>query len=108
MYTTIDFKTKKALKEAVAAYNEAVAQMRALPFEPRNILTIGSVLNSKHGIAAETVHRLRVTYFQPNGDITGVVPPRDGTIYVEGPHYPKPHMWYAECTVKDGCIIKVK
>lgn len=33
---------------------------------------------------------------------------RDGTEYVEGPHYPKPHTWDAEVEVKDGVVVKVK
>lgn len=33
--------------------------------------------------------------------------PRNGTTCVEGPHYPKPHRWYASVTMKDGLIVKV-
>ncbi len=67
MYTDIDFKTKKALKEAVAQGK-------------------------------------KVTYYQPGlGDT-----PLNGTIYCEGPHYPKPHTWYATCQVENGVIVKVK
>lgn len=67
MYTTENFKTKKALKEAVARGD-------------------------------------KVTYFQPGLGET----PLNGKVYCEGPHYPKPHSWYAECTVENGFIIKVK
>lgn len=35
-------------------------------------------------------------------------PKVNGTEYVEGPHYPKPHTWYAEVTMKDGKVVKVK
>lgn len=70
MYTHRNFKTKKALKEAVAAGD-------------------------------------RVTYFQP-GPFNPDAVPQNGTICFEGPHYPEPHKWYAECVVKDGVIIKVK
>lgn len=67
MYTTTNFKSKKALKEAVAKGE-------------------------------------RVTLFVP-----GIgSPPDNGTCAVEGPHYPQPHRWYAEVTVKDGIVIKVK
>ena len=67
MYTSINFKTKKSLKEAVAAGKP-------------------------------------VGYYQP----AGIGPtPQNGTIYVEGPHYPQPHRWYAKCEVKDGRIVKV-
>lgn len=69
MYTRQNFKTKKALREAVASGE-------------------------------------RVTYYQPGP--FGGNEPRDGTIYLEGPHYPAAHTWYAEATVKDGVIVKVR
>jgi hypothetical protein len=80
MYTDKNFKTKKALKEAVTAWNasQAGASVKALP----------------------------VTYFQPGP--FGGNEPSDGTIYVEGPHYPEPHKWYAQCTVKGGVVVGVK
>lgn len=69
MYTDINFKTKKALKEAVASGKE-------------------------------------VTYYQPGP--FGGNEPQNGTIYVEGPHYPEPHRWYAKCEAKNGLIVSVK
>lgn len=69
MYTHTNYKTKKALKDAVAAGE-------------------------------------KVTYFQPGpfgGDEL-----RDGKIQIEGPHFPKAHTWYAECTVENGYITNVK
>lgn len=30
-----------------------------------------------------------------------------GSVVVEGPHYPKPHTWYAQVHVVDGIIVKV-
>ena len=69
MYTRQNFKTKKALREAVASGE-------------------------------------RVTYYQPGP--FGGNEPRDGTVYLEGPHYPAAHTWYAEATVKDGVIVKVR
>ena len=68
MYTSIDFKTKKALKEAVA--------------------------NGK-----------QITVYQPGP--FGGNEPRDGKVFLEGPHHPEPHKCYAEATLKDGIIIKV-
>lgn len=68
MYTNINFKTKKALKEAVAAGKD-------------------------------------VSVYQPGP--FGGTPPTEGKVCVEGPHYPEPHKWYAEVTLKDGKIIKV-
>lgn len=69
MYTHINFKSKKQLKEAI-----------------------------KRGE--------KLTYFQPGP--FGGNEPTNGKIFVEGPHYPEPHKWYAEATVKDGIIVKIK
>jgi hypothetical protein len=85
MYTDRNFKTKKELKDAVAAWN---ARASYVP-----------------GTAGTTPPRA-VTYHQPGpfgGETT-----QNGTVYCEGPHFPQPHKWYAACTVKDGVIIKVK
>ena len=66
-YTNENFKTKKALKEAVA-----------------------------------------------RGDNVGVWSPGpypvadNGTVYIEGPQYPQPHRWYANCTIVNGLITTVK
>jgi len=35
-------------------------------------------------------------------------PPENGRTTVSGPHYPQPHKWYAEVTVVDGLLTKVK
>jgi len=69
MYTTCNYPTKKALKEAVNR---------------------GDI----------------VTYYQPGP--FGGNEPRDGTVYIEGPHYPKPHKWYAECVAVNGQIVRVR
>lgn len=67
MYTVTNFKSKKALKEAVASGKE-------------------------------------VRIFAP-----GLGTPKDnGTEFLEGPHYPEPHKWYAQVEMKDGKVIKVK
>lgn len=47
-----------------------------------------------------------VIIFQPGP--FGGNEPRDGVTAVEGPHYPKPHTWYATVTLKDGKVTKVK
>lgn len=66
-YTSENFKTKKALKEAIAAGKEVF-------------------------ISAD-----------------GMFPtPSNGTVYLEGPHYPAPHTWYAQATVENGKVVKVK
>ena len=45
-----------------------------------------------------------IDVFQPG---LGSVP-TNGTIALEGPHYPKPHRWYAVGTMADGKLVKVK
>jgi hypothetical protein len=31
----------------------------------------------------------------------------NGEETIEGPHYPKPHTWYARVRVEDGVVVKV-
>ncbi|MFA6270666.1 MAG: hypothetical protein WC657_05685 [Candidatus Paceibacterota bacterium] len=67
MYTTRNFKNKKALKDAVKAGEQ-------------------------------------VRLYSPGFGS----PKENGVEFVEGPHYPEPHKWYAEVTVKDGIVVAVK
>lgn len=46
----------------------------------------------------------QVNVFQPG---LGTVP-QNGTVYLEGPHYPEPHKWYAQGEMKDGILVKVR
>lgn len=32
----------------------------------------------------------------------------NGPVTLEGPHYPKPHRWYAQGILKDGVLVSVK
>jgi len=66
-YVSPNFKTKKALKEALTNGQE-------------------------------------VSVFNPG---LGTIP-INGTVYLEGPHYPQPHKWYAQGIMKDGKLVKVK
>jgi hypothetical protein len=47
----------------------------------------------------------RVTVYQPGPFGPGV---KDGICYLEGPHYPEAHKWYASAIVKAGVIISIK
>jgi hypothetical protein len=67
MYASTNFKSKKALKEAVAAGEGDL------------------------------------TIFAPGLG----TPKTDGVETLEGPHYPKPHTWYARVQMVDGKIVKV-
>lgn len=33
--------------------------------------------------------------------------PTNGTVFLEGPHYPEPHKWYAKGTMKDGYLVAI-
>ena len=66
MYTTTNFKSKKAFKDAVTKGEQ-------------------------------------VRLFAPGLG----TPAENGTETVCGPHYPKPHTWYAKVTMKDGVVVKV-
>ena len=67
MYTEINFKTKKALKEAITSGKQ-------------------------------------VRLYAPGlGQ-----PAENGREFVEGPHYPAPHTWYAQVEMKDGIVVSVK
>lgn len=67
MYTDVNFKTKKAFREAVAAGK-------------------------------------KISLFAPGLGS----PAKQGREFVVGPHYPAPHSWYAEVTMQDGFVVKVK
>ena len=68
-YTITNFKTKKALKDAVAS---------------------GEI----------------VQCYQPGlgPDLSNFT----GKVYLEGPHYPAAHKWYAQAWMKDGIVVRVK
>ena len=92
MYTTYNFKTKKQLKQAVKNWND---HLKAIA-DPIFAFTIGP----------EVATARPVEYYQP-GPFDGNEP-TDGTVYLEGPHYPAPHTWYAQATVKNGIVVAVK
>jgi len=48
----------------------------------------------------------QITVYQPGP--FGGNEPANGTVCVEGPHFPEPHRWYATATLKDGVVVKVK
>lgn len=45
-----------------------------------------------------------VSVFQPS---LGTIP-HNGIVYLEGPHYPEPHKWYAQGTMENGKLVRVK
>jgi hypothetical protein len=69
VYTVKNYKTKKALKEDVAA--------------------------------GKQVEVYDTAFINPQSTV-------NGNVTLEGPHYPEPHKWYAQATVKDNIIVSVK
>jgi hypothetical protein len=49
----------------------------------------------------------KIEVYQPNADVTGYEL-KDGRIYLEGPHYPKPHKWYAAGWCEGGILTGLK
>ena len=59
---------------------------------------------SKAAIKRAIAEGKRVTVFDPG--FLGSIP-TDGTVSIEGPHYPEPHKWYGRATLKGGKVIKI-
>jgi len=68
MYVEPNFKTKKALREAIRDGKD-------------------------------------VKIFQPGP--YGGNEPQTGRVSVEGPHFPKPHSWYAQVTLEAGRVVRI-
>ena len=64
-------------------------------------------LKSKAAIKRAIADGRKLTVFQPN-DMFGAVIPDNGTVTIEGPHYPEPHRFYGKATLKDGFVVKVQ
>ena len=45
-------------------------------------------------------------YFQPGPFYADA--PQEGSVALEGPHYPAAHTWYASATVENGRVVKIK
>lgn len=54
----------------------------------------------KAAVAAGVKHET----YNPSGVFNA---PQNGRDVIEGPHYPKPHRWYAAVVVENGIVIKV-
>jgi hypothetical protein len=61
--------------------------------------------NTKKQLKEAVARGDEVYTYQPGGIFPAE---KNGTICLEGPHYPKPHTWYATAEIVDGKVIKVK
>lgn len=93
MYTYHNYKTKKELKADAARMAELLA----------------ADANDETSVEFPEYRRLanRLGVYQPN-NMFGTPDPTEGKVYIEGPHYPRPHSWYAEAWLSGGVIVKVK
>lgn len=88
-YTRFNFPTKAALRRAVAAR----ADLAGSPFPNDPV------------VAADLGRANRELTLQHTSIVGNE--PTDGEAFLEGPHYPRPHTWYAKVQVKDGVVVKV-
>ena len=59
---------------------------------------------SKKKFKDAVTNGLKVELFAP-----GLGQPKaNGREFVEGPHYPAPHTWYAQVEMVNGVVVKVK
>ena len=47
----------------------------------------------------------KISVYQPGGMFESK---QNGTVSIEGPHYPEPHKWYASVVIENGVITKIK
>jgi len=102
-YTHKNFRTKKALKEAVKAYADHIKRTAAaddILGTPGATMTVGALLVADGTVSVPQP----VTAYQPGPFGPDLA---DGSTCLEGPHYPEPHRWYASATIKDGIVVKV-
>ena len=58
---------------------------------------------TKKALVADVKSGMKVEVYEP-----GPFPcQKDGTVYLEGPHFPEPHRWYAKAVVENGFVVKV-
>lgn len=80
-YTVTDFKTKAALRRAVMAQ---------------------FTTDAAHDVSFKADPGLRLMRTSIVGD-----EPTDGRAFLEGPHSPKPHTWYAKVYVEGGVVTRL-
>lgn len=83
-YVTRDFASKRELKSAVSQLNG----------------------NPPAQLARFLRHELSIMQTSIIPSVDDASPP-DGIAYLEGPHFPKPHKWYARVHVTDGVVDRV-
>lgn len=91
-YVRKDYPSKRALKQAVS---DLVDVKRT---REQHGPTESAAANAQRGLERD----LSIMATSIVGD-----DPRNGEAFLEGPHYPKPHKWYAKVRVQDGIVVQV-
>lgn len=86
-YTVTNFKTKKAFKEAVEGWN-----------------AYANGYENEHTKAPSNGKPIKCYNPGLGPDLSNFT----GTVYLEGPHYPAAHTWYAQAELVNGIVVKVK
>jgi len=98
MYTTFNYKTKKALREDVAK-RQTLCEDKLWSLQHLDHSNFGEVEQVR--LDALTA---KLAVYSP-----GLFPaPVNGSCTIEGPHYPAPHRWYATAMVEDGIITSAR
>ena len=59
---------------------------------------------SKKALKEDFKNGVQITVYQPGGLFPS---PGTGRVCLEGPHYPKPHTWYADVMIKNNVVVKI-
>ena len=68
----------------------------------RNFKTKSELKKAVASYVAGTGRPVEIYNPGPFGDA-----PTNGTVSIEGPHFPEPHKWYARATLVAGVVVKV-
>lgn len=99
MYTTKNYRTKKALKDDLAELIGARLTRTTLA----GVMTEAREAQDNARIAQLEAN---LTVFQPGPFADRA--PKNGNVTLEGPHFPEPHRWYANAVISNGIIVKVR
>ena len=62
---------------------------------------------TKKGLIADLADGVEVRVYQPNDHFGTRSEQFTGTAFLEGPHSPQPHTWYAQAECRDGKIVRL-
>ena len=87
------------------SYGERVTYNKPLTYREVTMYT-NTNFKTKKELKTAVADGKPVRIYQPGP--FGGNEPKNGTVALEGPHYPQPHRWYATATIENGLVTKVK